>query len=66
MYRTSIKKHNVKVVSEEPYTVKELPTKWEVLEEYGSLGLREYGSESLLRALEKGEITAVKIEWIDK
>lgn len=66
MYRTLIKRHNVKCISEEPFTLLEQPSKWETLETYDSLGNAEYSISELLRALEKGELLGVKVEYIEK
>lgn len=65
MYRTQIKRTKVKRISEEPYKLAVLPTKWETLETYDSLGNAEHSTAELLRAMEKGEIEGFKIEFID-
>ena len=57
MYRISIKRNNVKRVSEEPYKVVSLPSKWEKWEDVSEPG--EYAYE-LTRMLEKCEIRAYK------
>lgn len=59
MYRISIKRNNVKRVSEEPFKVVSLPSKWEKWEDVSEPG--EYAYE-LARMLEKCEIRAYKIE----
>lgn len=59
MYRISIKRNNVKRVSEEPFKVVSLPSKWEKWKDVSEPG--EYASE-LAWMLEKCEIRAYKIE----
>ena len=59
MYRISIKRNNVKRVSEDPVKVISLPSKWEKWEDVSEPG--EYAYE-LTRMLEKCEIRAYKIE----
>ena len=59
MYRISIKRNNVKRVSEDPVRVISLPSKWEKWEDVSEPG--EYAYE-LTRMLEKCEIRAYKIE----
>ena len=59
MYRISIKRNNVKRVSEDPVKVISLPSKWEKWEDVSGPG--EYAYE-LTRMLEKCEIRAYKIE----
>lgn len=61
MYRISIKRNNVVVVSEEPYEVKQLPSKWEVFAEVEAAAEYDY---ALSRMLEKCEILAYKKEAI--
>lgn len=61
MYRISIKRNNVVVVSEEPYEVKQLPSKWEVFAKVESAGEYDY---ELSKMLEKCDILAYKKEVI--
>lgn len=65
MFKTSIKKHNVKAVEEPTYHVEELPTKWEVLETFDSFGNAQYSQTDLVMAMEQGKILAFKVEWFN-
>ena len=61
MYRISIKRNKVVVVSQEPYEVKQLPSQWEKFADVEAAGEYDY---ALSRMLEKCEILAYKKEAI--
>lgn len=60
MYKISIKRNKVVVVSEKPFRVKKMPSKWETFKEVESTGACDY---DLIRMLEKCEILAYKVEY---
>lgn len=64
MYKTSIKRHNYKVI-EEPYQIVELPSKWETLEVFDSFGNAQYDDYTLMRSMEKGILRAYKHEYVE-